>query len=78
MTNDNNNNRPVGFYLAYLRMLHERRAAEGKPPAPDVFPAGYWTQRAEWHNEATKATENNMSELMSYRPQSTEVMRSRY
>jgi hypothetical protein len=44
MTNDKH---PEGFYSRYLRILGERRVAEGKPPAPDVCPPEYWQRRRE-------------------------------
>ena len=49
MTNDKH---PEGFYSRYLRILGERRAAEGKPPAADICDSQYWGQRR--RNEALK------------------------
>jgi hypothetical protein len=42
---------PEGFYCRYLRQLGERRAAEGKPPAPDTHDQQYRDERAKWHKE---------------------------
>jgi hypothetical protein len=47
-----NDNRPAGFYMKYLQRLAERRAAEGKPPEPDIAPEEYWRKRRE--DEAMK------------------------
>jgi hypothetical protein len=49
MTNDKH---PEGFYSRYLRILGERRVAEGKPPAADICDDDYWQERQ--RNEALK------------------------
>jgi hypothetical protein len=38
-------NRPKGFYIAYLERIGKQREQAGLPPAPDTADSEYWEQR---------------------------------
>jgi hypothetical protein len=38
-------NRPKGFYVAYLERIGKQREQAGLPPAPDIAPPEYWDKR---------------------------------